>query len=109
MHYLTLLLGSLLSMLGIHEPAGQTSLTRISGEHSLLSRTTVRADLASFQCLQSESGRCFYALYREHCAEGQGSQVCHREPLLDFAVTVGNTRQMRGLPDGFGEQVKIGR
>ena len=31
MHYLTVLLGSLLSMLGIHESPGQTSITRISG------------------------------------------------------------------------------
>ena len=107
MHYLTMLLGSLLSMLGFSEPPGQTSVNRISGEHSLLSRTTVRQDVARFQCLQSESGRCFYQLYREQCADGQRAQVCNREALMDFAVVVGYTREMTGLPDGFAQQVTI--
>ncbi|MNM64747.1 hypothetical protein D3C81_761560 [compost metagenome] len=107
MHYLTMLLGSLLSMLGINEPPGQTSVTRISGEHTLLSRTTVRSGVANFQCLQSESGSCFYQLYREQCGAGQGTQVCNREPLMDFVVLVGRTRQMTGLPEGFAQQVLI--
>ncbi len=105
MQYLTLLLGSLLSMLGIHESPGQTSVTRISGEQSLLSRTTVRSGVARFQCLQSASGGCFYQLYREQCGAGQGAQVCEREPLMDFVVLVGRTRQMNDLPQGFGQQV----
>jgi len=107
MHYLTMLLGSLLSMLGFSEPPGQTSVTRISGEHSLLSRTTVRQGVARFQCLQSESGGCFYQLYREQCGTGPGAQVCNREPLTDFVVVVGTTREMTGLPAGFGQQVNI--
>ena len=68
MHYLTVLIGSLLSMLGIHETPGQTSVTRISGEQSLLSRTTVVNGVSRFQCLQSDTGRCNYLLYREHCS-----------------------------------------
>ncbi|MGH8055533.1 MAG: hypothetical protein ACREP4_16605 [Stenotrophomonas sp.] len=107
MHYLTMLLGSLLSMLGINEPPGQTSVTRISGEQALLSRTTVRSGVAKFQCLQSESGSCVYQLYREQCGAGQGAQVCNREPLMDFVVLVGRTRQMNNLPEGFGQQVLI--
>ncbi len=105
MHYLTMLLGSLLSMLGFSEPPGQTSVTRISGEHVLLSRTTVRAGTAHFQCLQSDSGNCFYQLYREHCQQGQGAQQCSRVPLMDFVVVVGRTRELTDLPSGFGQQV----
>ena len=111
MHYLTVLIGSLLSMLGIHEPAGQTSITRISGEQSLLSRTTVVDGVSRFQCLQSDSGRCSYQLYREQCsprADGNG-QVCGREVLRDFVVVVGNTREVDGLPVGFAQQVSIRR
>ena len=107
MHYLTVLLGSLLSMLGIQEPAGQTSITRISGEHVLLSRTTVMADISRFQCLQSDSGRCGYQLYREQCQARQGGQDCSRESLADFTLVVGSSREMRDLPSGFGQQVRI--
>ncbi|WP_313319252.1 hypothetical protein [Stenotrophomonas sp.] len=111
MHYLTVLLGSLLSMLGIHESPGQTSVTRISGEQNLLSRTTVNAGVARFQCLQSDSGRCGYQVYREHCdaAAGGAGQVCNREALQDFVVVVGNTRIVDGLPAGFAQQVSIRR
>ena len=111
MHYLTMLLGSLLSMLGINEPPGQTSVTRISGEHTLLSRTTVRSGVANFQCLQSDSGRCGYQLYREQCsrADGGAGQVCSREALQDFVVVVGSTRVVDGLPAGFAQQVTIRR
>lgn len=109
MHYLTVLLGSLLSLLGIHESPGQTSVTRISGEHTLLSRTTVNAGVARFQCLQSDSGRCGYHLYREHCrrADAGPGQVCSREALQEFVVVVGRTRVMDGLPSGFAQQVTI--
>jgi hypothetical protein len=33
--------------------------------------------------------------------------VCNREALMDFAVVVGYTREMTGLPDGFAQQVTI--
>ena len=56
MHYLTFLIGSLLTMLGYREPQGQTSIVRISGEAAVLSRTTMSGGLARFQCLQSVSG-----------------------------------------------------
>ncbi|MGE8214498.1 hypothetical protein [Stenotrophomonas sp.] len=107
MHYLTVLLGSLLSMLGIHESPGQTSITRIRGEHSLLSRTTVVNDVSRFQCLQSDTGRCSYLLYREHCSGADDAQVCRREALGDFVVVVGATRQLRGLPTGYAQQVSL--
>lgn len=111
MHYLTVLIGSLLSMLGIHETPGQTSVTRISGEQSLLSRTTVAAGVSRFQCLQSDSGRCAYLVYREQCRprEDGAGQVCRREALQDFVVVVGNTRVVNGLPAGFAQQVSIRR
>lgn len=107
MHYLTVLLGSLLSMLGIHESPGQTSVTRINGDQNLLSRTTVRGGVARFQCLQSDSGRCGYQLYRERCSTSAGGEVCSRDALGDFVVVVGDVREMRDLPAGFGQQVTI--
>lgn len=107
MHYLTVLIGSLLSMLGIHETPGQTSVTRISGEQSLLSRTTEVDGVSRFQCLQSDSGRCNYQLYREHCSGATDAQLCRREALGDFVVVVGSTRQMHGLPAGYSQQVTL--
>lgn len=107
MHYLTVLIGSLLSMLGIHETPGQTSVTRISGEQSLLSRTTVKNGISRFQCLQSDSGRCNYLLYREHCSGAADAQLCRRESLGEFVVVVGSTRQLSGLPGGYSQQVTL--
>ena len=106
MQYLTFLLGSLLAMLGYHEPQGQMSIIRVSGEAAVLSRTTVSADKARFQCLQSESGNCFYRLYREHCREQPGGELCQRQALGDFSLVVGGVRDVQGLPAGFGQQVR---
>ena len=84
-------------------------MTRISGDEQLLSRTTIRDGVARFQCLQSDTGRCIYLVYREQCSSGQDKAVCEREPLADFALMVGRTRDMRGLPNGFGQQVVLRR
>ena len=106
MHYLTVLLGSLLAMLGYHEPQGQMSIIRVSGEAAVLSRTTVSAGKARFQCLQSESGSCFYRLYREECRDEAIGELCRRLALDDFSVGVGGVREVQGLPAGFGQQVR---
>lgn len=109
MHYLTVLLGSLLSMLGIQESPGQTSVTRISGDEQLLSRTTIKQGVARFQCLQSDSGRCIYLVYRENCRGTPDKALCEREPLADFVLSVGRSHDMRNLPSGFGQQVLLRR
>ncbi len=106
MQYLTFVLGSLLAMLGYREPQGQTSIVRVSGEQAVLSRTTVSAGQARFQCLQSESGNCFYRLYREHCQDEAAGELCRRQTLDDFSVAVGRVREVEGLPVGFGQQVR---
>lgn len=106
MQYLTFLLGSLLAMLGFREPQGQTSIVRVSGEQSVLSRTTVSGGLARFQCLQSDSGNCFYRLYREQCSDEAAGELCRRQRLDDFSVMVGGVREVQGLPAGFGQQVR---
>lgn len=106
MQYLTFLLGSLLAMLGYREPQGQTSIVRVSGEQAVLSRTTVSGDHARFQCLQSQSGNCFYRLYREHCRDQAGGELCQRQVLGDFSLVVGGVRDVQGLPHGFGQQVR---
>lgn len=105
MNYLSVLLGSLLAMLGGHEPAGQASFVRLGGEPAVLSRTTVAAGHARFQCLHSASGSCFYRLYREECRDEDGLEVCRRQPLADFRLASGGMREMDGLPAGFGQQV----
>ena len=106
MHYLTFLIGSLLTMLGYREPQGQTSIVRISGEAAVLSRTTVSGGLARFQCLQSESGNCFYRLYRENCRNEAAGELCLRQSLDDFSVVVGGMREVQGLPPGCGQHVQ---
>ncbi|MGB3393300.1 MAG: hypothetical protein WA956_07325 [Stenotrophomonas sp.] len=106
MHYLTVLLGSLLALLGYHEPQGQTSIIRVSGEAAVLSRTTVSAGKARFQCLQSESGNCFYRLYREDCHVEAAGELCRRQALDDFSVVVGRVHEVQDLPAGFGQQVR---
>ncbi len=100
MRYLTTVLSCLLSLFGCQDKGTSTSITRITdqGIDQLFSRTSVRAESASFECVSSASGRCYYQVYRETC---DGQQHCERGMLQVFDVRAGHTRKRADLPQGF--------
>ena len=81
MHYLTFLIGSLLTMLGYREPQGQTSIVRISGEAAVLSRTTVSGGLARFQAMVAAAPAITAASGAERNAAGAGVAGLSQEEL----------------------------
>ncbi len=104
MHYLSLILSSLLSLLGIQEPAGTTSVTRVAGTEALLSRTLKTAGAATFHCIESASGRCHYRVFDERCqatTAAAGTLQCERRQLHVFALPAGSRQVLRDLPAGF--------
>lgn len=106
MHYLTILISSLLAALGFSEPVGQTSVTRISGSDALLSRVTASPHSARFQCVQSDSGSCTYRVFSEHCEGLALAEHCERQELLSFSVTAGAIRQLDDLPADFSYRLQ---
>lgn len=100
MRYLTTLLSCLLSLFGCQDKVTSTSITRISeqGIDQLFSRTSVRAESASFNCVRSASGRCYYQVFKETC---DGQQRCERGMLQAFDIRAGHTQKREGLPQGF--------
>lgn len=105
MHYLTALLTCLLSMFGYQEPTGTTSITRIAapGAESLFSKTSIHEGSATFRCLQSGSGRCFYRVFSERCgpvpgAAESGQVQCRQQEMDSFTLSVGQRRELQGLP-----------
>lgn len=61
---------------------------------------------SSFQCVQSASGQCNYALYTGRCstvegADGKSATSCNYQVFEEFTVAVGQTREVRKLPEGY--------
>ena len=66
---------------------------------------------SSFQCVQSATGQCHYALYTSRCntVEGSGGKPatsCNYQVFEEFTVAVGQTREVRRLPDGYKQCMK---
>ena len=72
-------------------------------------RTTPIA--SNFQCVQSATGQCHYALYTSRCntVEGGGGKPatsCNYQVFEEFTVAVGQTRAVRRLPEGYKQCMK---
>lgn len=112
MNYLAALLTGLLSLLGYQEPAGTTSITRIiaPGKELLFSKIDIAVDKATLRCLQSGSGQCFYRVFLEHCSPvspstPESETQCRQHEMDSFALSVGQRRDVSGLPLDFGHCV----
>lgn len=112
MHYLTALLTSLLALLGYQEPAGFTTITRVStsGIDTLFSKIDVADGRATFRCLDSGSGRCYYRVFSEHCdADAMPATAaavqCRQHELGRFDLAVGQLHRVQGLPVDFSHCV----
>ena len=86
--------------LGGCEKSSTTSITRTqaNGVDTLYSKGTVVEGQARFQCIASRSGQCHYVVLDPACST---DAACAKPPLRRFAVAVGKTEQMAGLPAGF--------
>ena len=100
MRYLTTLLSCLMALFGCQEKATSTSITRVSeqGVDLLFSRTSVGTGSASFECVRSASGRCYYEVFEEAC---DAARHCVRAGLQRFDVRAGQLQRQQGLPAGF--------
>ncbi len=112
MRYLTILLTSVLSLFGYQERPGITSVTRVVAPgttEAVFSRTTYADGVATFQCVDSGSGRCFYRVFAETCqppaTATEPALHCSRRELENFALGPGQRRELRGLPADFGHCV----
>jgi hypothetical protein len=87
------LLQFLLALAGFSS-AGTTWTSQVHDNGQVLSsRAHAQDGVASFECIDSSSGRCHYTLYPPRCA-GPG---CDAPPLRSFDVARGESRQIAGL------------
>lgn len=71
------------------------------------------AGTAKFQCVQSASGECNYALYTSRCTrvDGEGGQpatTCTHQVFEQFTVASGQSREVSNLPAGYKQCMKPG-
>lgn len=100
----TLLASALLSACAIsvtHNDDGQSAKLKTVGG-------TTR-----FQCVQSPSGVCNYALFNSRCQSvdgenGKPATSCTYQVLEEFSVAVGQTREIKGLPANYQQCMKPG-
>ncbi|MBU8977412.1 MULTISPECIES: hypothetical protein [unclassified Lysobacter] len=75
----------------------------VDGANALVSRATVEAGVARFECLRSASGHCYYTVFPRECATSQSSgkveAACLAQPIGRFTVANGDSRQVTGLND----------
>ncbi|HZX79200.1 hypothetical protein [Lysobacter sp.] len=75
----------------------------IDGAQALYSKATVEAGVARFECVRSASGQCVYTLFPRECdganASAKGKADCLSQPIEQFVVANGDTRQIAGLRD----------
>ena len=105
MRIITSLMSCLMTLAGCQEKPSVTHITRASGGEAgaIFSKATLVDGVTTFQCFESDSGRCHYLVYAERCpvaAPGENSN-CTRETLDKFVLTPGERREVRGLPSDF--------
>lgn len=61
---------------------------------ALYSKAWAKDGRASFKCVESSSGKCWYTVFREAC----DSDACVDKPLARFALARGGEREFTGLP-----------
>lgn len=97
MQYLIAALYFLLALIG---GGSQTLVTRASanGVEVLHSQTRLVAGIAHVACIASTSGRCHYELFPRDCAT---ATPCTADPVRQFALPSGTSRDIIDLPNGF--------
>lgn len=104
MHYLMALIYFLYALLGGASGSASTIITHASanGADVLYSKARIVAGLADFTCVGSASGSCHYMLFPPACTMPWARLIgCPADPLQQFALPAGTTRNIAGLPPGF--------
>lgn len=78
------------------------------------SRVQRSAGTAKFQCVQSASGECNYALYTSRCTsvDGEGGKpatTCTHQVFEQFTVASGQSHEVSNLPPGYKQCMKTSR
>lgn len=82
---------------------------------STSARTSTLPGSAKFECVQSPSGECHYALYTSRCQSVEGdagkrATTCTHQVFEEFTLASGKTREFRELPKGYKQCMKpVGR
>lgn len=103
MHYLIAALYFLLALIGSDGWGDRTVVTRTSadGAEVLYSQTRVVAGIAHFACIASVSGSCHYELFPRDCTMAPPAAPCATDPVGEFALASGTSRDVTDLPTGF--------
>ena len=107
MHYLIALIYFVLALLGFDGVSSHTVVTRaaVNGIDVLYSKARVIADVADISCTRSASGSCHYRLLAHDCAaprpRARAVSTCTSDPARQFAVAMGASTEMVGLPARF--------
>jgi len=67
---------------------------------------------ARFECVESPTGECHYALYTSRCqtATGEGGKpatTCTHQVFDEFTIAQGQTREVRDLPKDYKQCMKV--
>ena len=65
-----------------------------------------------FECVQSSTGECHYALYTSHCqtSSGEGGKpatTCTHQVFEEFTLAQGQTRELRELPNNYKQCMAV--
>lgn len=107
MHYLIALIYFVLALLGFDGLGSHTHVSRsvVNGVEVLYSKTRTVADVADITCIRSASGSCHYRLLARDCrAPGPRAMTassCTADPVRQFALATGASREIKGLPAHF--------
>jgi hypothetical protein len=107
MHYLIALIYFVLALLGFDGLGSHTHINRsvVNGVEVLYSKTRTIADVADITCVSSASGSCHYRLLVRGCAVPQTrvapTSGCVADPVRQFALAAGASREFAGLPAHF--------
>jgi len=91
-----------LSLFGI-DVGSHTRVDRIrsNGTDVLYSKVVAQPTVTRFECLRSESGRCYYTVYTPDCAnaaKAASGRVQGCASVNRFALALGDARQMAAGP-----------
>ena len=64
---------------------------------SLYSKAWAKDGRAHFECIESDTGKCWYTVFRDDC----DSDACVDEPVSRFALARGTEREFTGLRGPF--------
>lgn len=98
MSKLIVLFYMLLSLAGCEQGRTIVTHTTVNGQDLIYSKILVLGELATFRCLRSQSGQCYYSVLRKECANRQGACA---SPVSTFSMREGDTLMLTALPTDF--------